>query len=48
MNSKVAYMQLYYSKVVKEKKNFNLVVVCEEKKIVGGKREKNYFYNFIR
>ena len=39
MNSKVAYMQLYYSKVVKEKKkNFNLVVVCEEKKIVGGKR----------
>ena len=28
----------------KEKIIFNLVVVCEEKKIVGGKREKNVFF----
>ena len=39
MNSKVAYMQPYYSQVVKKKLIFNLVVVCEEKKIVEGNRE---------
>ena len=39
MNSKVAYMQPYYSQVVKKKLIFNLVIVCEEKKIVEGNRE---------
>ena len=39
MNSKVAYIQPYYSWVVKKKIIFNLVVVCEEKKI-GRKREQ--------
>ena len=37
-------MQPYYSQVVKKKIIFNLVVVCEEKQIVGGKREIKIFY----
>ena len=32
----------------KEKIIFNLVIVCEEKKIVKGKRDKNTFYYFFR
>ena len=39
MNSKIACMQPYYSQVVKKKLIFNLVIVCEEKKIVEGNRE---------
>ena len=53
MNSKVAYMQPYYSQVVKKKYIyiyiFSLGVVYEEKKIMGGKREiRIFFYYFIR
>ena len=44
MNSKIACMQPYYSQVVKKKLIFNLVVVCEEKKIVEGNREIKIFY----
>ena len=47
MNNKVTFMQPYYSQVVEKKIIFNLVVVCEEKKIVRGKRDKNIFYYFI-
>ena len=40
-------------KICKKKKYiyiyiFNLVVVCEEKMMVRGKRDKNTFYYFIR
>ena len=44
MNSKIACMQPYYSQVVKKKLIFNLIVVCEEKKIVEGNREIKIFY----
>ena len=44
MNSKIACMQPYYSQVVKKKLIFNLVVVCEEKKIVEGNREIKIFF----
>ena len=41
MNNKVAYMQPYWSQVVKKKK---IVVMCKEKKRMEGQ----YFYYFIR
>ena len=47
MNSMVAYMRPYYSQVVKKKIIFNLVVVCEEKKIVGGKREIRILFSIL-
>ena len=51
MNRKLAYMQPYCSQVIKKKK-INLVVVCEEKKRVGGEYFLLLFlgnlYYFIR
>ena len=39
MNSKIVYMQPYYSQIVKKKIIFNLEIMCNEKKDIGGKRE---------
>ena len=33
MNSKIVYMQPYYLQIVKKKIIFNLVIMCNEKKI---------------
>jgi len=47
MNSKVAYIQALLFIGCKKNKN-KIVVVCEEKKIMGGKRERKIlFYYFI-
>ena len=47
MNGKVAYIQPYYSYVVKKKIIFNLAVVGEKKKIVGGKRESRMLFAIL-
>ena len=44
MNNEIAYMQSYYSQVVKKKKIFNFVIVCEEKKTVRERGEREEYF----